>query len=187
MPEKEFELYLTLLSRFLQLDAAQREQVADELRDHFRERFEELLRSGLSREEAIRATLDEFGDAAGLAADFSHIGNRRRRMIMRCTLGTAASLVAAVFLAATFWPEVPPVPGPARAVAQQPAAPPDATAPTPKPPLKVSGKSAVEAKLDERRVPHLDFVEVPLKDALGFLSDAIEVDILLNQHALQEL
>lgn len=185
MPERDFELYLSLLTRFLRLDPAQREQIADELRDHFEERFEELLESGLSREEAIRATLDEFGDAAGLAADFSHIGNRRRRIIMRCTLGTAAGLVAAVFLAATFWQVPAPVLGPARAVAQQPAAAPDEITPKTKAVLKVSGKSAVEAKLDERRVPQLDFVEVPLKDALEFLSDASEVDILLNHHALQ--
>src|SRR5688572_14276662 len=131
MSEREFDLYLSLLTRFLRLDPAQREQIADELRDHFEERFEELLESGLSREEAIRATLDEFGDAAGLAAHFSHIGNRRRRMIMRCTFGTAAGLVAAVFLATTFWPDVPPVPGPARAVAQQPAAAEKEAAPKP--------------------------------------------------------
>ncbi len=184
MPEREFELYLSLLSRFLRLDPAQREQVADELRDHFDERFEELLQSGLTREEAIGATLEEFGDAAGLAADFSHIGNRRRRrIIMRCTVGTAAGLVAAVFLAAIFWPEGPAVQGPVgRAVAQQPAQPQGAGTAATKP---LAG-SAVEAKL-AARVPEVNFVETPLKEVIEFLSDANEVDILVSKHALESL
>jgi hypothetical protein len=185
MPEREFELYLSLLTRLLRLDAAQREQIADELRDHFDERFEELLAAGQTREEAIRATLDEFGDAAGLAAHFSHIGNRRRRTIMRCTLGTAAGLIAAGVVAVSFWTEVPPVaPGPAVAIAQQ--APPKGAGQPASETTKPAGASAVEAKLDQRRL-QLDFVETPLKDVLEFLSDAHEVDILLNKRVTEEL
>src|SRR5688572_1710080 len=182
MPEQEFELYLSMLARFLRLDPAQREHIADELRDHFEERFEELLAAGHTREEAISSVLEEFGDAAGLAAHFSHIGNRRRRTIMRCTVGTAVGLVAAGIVAMSFWTEVPPVvPPPNQAVAQQPPAAdprPAGGAETAK-----RGSSAVEAKLDGRR-SQLDFVELPLKEVLEFLGDTNEVDILINQRVL---
>ena len=61
MPEQDFELYLSLLSRFLRLQPAQRDEVADELRDHLDQRLEELAARGLSREQAIHKALEEFG------------------------------------------------------------------------------------------------------------------------------
>jgi hypothetical protein len=63
MPEREFELYLSVLSRMLRLNEQQRDAISDELRDHMEERFEELVRSGMNRDDAIRQALDEFGDA----------------------------------------------------------------------------------------------------------------------------
>lgn len=79
MSEREFETYLTLLCRLLRLDAAQREVIARELRDHLEERLAELKARGVDREEAVRSALDEFGDAAGLAAEFSLIARNVRR------------------------------------------------------------------------------------------------------------
>ncbi len=57
MSEREFEIYLSLLSRFLRLKPDQRGEIADELRDHLAERLEELTAEGLSREEAIQRAL----------------------------------------------------------------------------------------------------------------------------------
>ena len=70
MSEHEFELYLRLLGKFLRLTPGQQADVADELRDHLEARLEELSRGGLSRDDAIRLALDEFGDAAHLADHF---------------------------------------------------------------------------------------------------------------------
>ena len=95
MSEKDFELYLSLLSRFLRLKPGQRDEISDELRDHLEQRLDELTQQGHSREEAIRKALDEFGDAASLADHFTHIAHRRkRRLIMRCTLGSVGALSA---------------------------------------------------------------------------------------------
>ena len=106
---------------------------------------------------------------------------------MRCTIGTAVGLVAAGILVMSFWTEAPPViPGPARAVAQQAAAPGGAPRPMGEA-VKKPGASAIDAKLDSRRVPELNLVEMPLKDVLEFLSDANEVDILVNKRALEDL
>src|SRR6516165_10217471 len=119
MPEHEFDLYLSLLSRFLRLKPAQRDEIADELRDHLEARLEELAARGLSREEAIRAALDEFGDAAELANHFTRAAHiRKRRLIMRLTFGSVAALAASLLIAAAFWPESRQAPAPQNALAQ---------------------------------------------------------------------
>jgi hypothetical protein len=41
MSEQEFDLYLKLLAKCLRLTSGQREQIADELRDHLEERLED--------------------------------------------------------------------------------------------------------------------------------------------------
>src|SRR6516162_7199820 len=119
MPEQDFELYLSLLSRFLRLKPAQRDEIADELRDHLEARLEELAARGLSRQEAIRAALDDFGDAAVLASHFTRAAHiRKRRLIMRLTFGSVAALAASLLIAAAFWPESPRAPALQNAVAQ---------------------------------------------------------------------
>src|SRR5579872_4773066 len=119
MAEQDFELYLSLLSRFLRLKSAQRQEIADELRDHLEERLDELTARGLSHEAAIRAALEEFGDAAELANHFTQVSRtRKRRMIMRLTFGTTAALAASLLVATAFWPEGRNVVAPGRAIAQ---------------------------------------------------------------------
>ncbi len=156
MPEHDFELYLSLLGRFLRLKTAQRDEIADELRDHLEERLEALAKQGLSREAAIRAALDEFGDAAELAHHFTHVAHiRQRRLIMRVTFGTVAALAASLLHAAiAFWPESPQAPAPhARPVAQAQA---PAAGPAPQKPAEVAvaaeddEKAAVDVKLSKR-------------------------------------
>lgn len=121
MPDPEFDLYLSLLSRFLRLKPAQRDEIADELRDDLEQRLEEFAAAGLSREAAIRAALDELGDAAELAKHFTHLAQvRRRRLIMRLTFGTVAALCAVALLATAFWPAHPQAPMPNVADAGKP-------------------------------------------------------------------
>src|SRR5438445_3393934 len=105
MPEQDFELYLSLLSRFLRLKTPQRAEIADELRDHLEARLEELAAQGMARDQAIKAALEEFGDAAELAHHFTHAAHiRNRRLIMRFTFGTALALAFALVVATAFWP-----------------------------------------------------------------------------------
>src|SRR6266446_7021158 len=119
MPEQDFELYLSLLSRFLRLRPAQRDEIADELRDHLEARLDELAARGLSRAEAIRAALDEFGDAAELANHFTRAARtRKRRLIMRLTFGSVAALAALLLVATAFWPDSRQPPALQNAVAQ---------------------------------------------------------------------
>lgn len=105
MPEDEFEIYLTLLAKTLRLDEKQRRAVAVELRDHLETRLDELTAAGFTREEAIKLSLAEFGDASGLATDLirPHTLVRRRR-IMQTTFGTLAACAAVTFAVMTLTP-----------------------------------------------------------------------------------
>lgn len=186
MPEHDFELYLSLLSRFLRLKAVQRDEIADELRDHLEARLEELAARGLSRDEAIKAALDEFGDAAELANHFTHVAHvRKRRIIMRYTFGTAAALAAAILITTAFWPESKQAPVRVMAVveAQDPG---KGAAPATKLPFPGgigdnSDKAVVEAKLSRRLEEGFELVDVPLRDALESLSEQLGVDIIIDQ------
>lgn len=122
MSEQEFDLYLSLMSRFLKLTPQQRDEVAEELRDHLELRMEELTGEGHTRQEAIHLALEEMGDAGELAQHFSQIAiSRRRRFMMRCTAGTIVSVAAAYFLVTAFWPHAPGQPGLDEAIAQDEA------------------------------------------------------------------
>ena len=119
MSDHEFDNYLTLLAGLLRLGEKQRQAIAEELRTHLEDRLEELLARGLSRDEAIHQALSEFGDAAGLAAQFASISRgRRRRWLMRAmTFSVAAMLLVAAGLA-VFWPGRNAGPGAATVVEQ---------------------------------------------------------------------
>jgi hypothetical protein len=180
MPEQDFELYLSLLSRFLRLKTPQRAEIADELRDHLEARLEELAAQGMARDQAIKAALEEFGDAAELANHFTQVAHiRKRRLIMRFTFGTALALTFAVVVATAFWPAGPQSPAPTKAVAQNESTAVVGDSKTSGVPARDDDKGAVEAKLS-KRIGKLDFDNAPLRDVLEFLSDLIDVDILVN-------
>jgi hypothetical protein len=193
MPEREFELYLDLLGRLLRLRPEQRAEIADELRDHLEARLDELTAAGLSREDAVRRALEEFGDAAGLAGHFTHIAReKRRRMIMRCTLGTVVATAVALLALSAFWPPQVAVNLPGRVVAQE-VQEPAAADPDPGPgDSGAAGENVrdetipqVEAKLEKR----IDaaFEETPLSEALEFVGDAIGVDFVLDRKSLEDI
>src|SRR5215813_14608909 len=108
MSEPEFEMYLSLMSKFLRLTSTQKADIADEMRVHLEERLAELTAQGKSREDAIRLALDEFGDAGALAWQFTlphHI--RRRRLIMRYSLGSFVAVAGIFALVSLTWPHRP--------------------------------------------------------------------------------
>ena len=87
MPEQEFEIYLSLLSRLLRLNPAQKAAISDELRDHLEQRLDGLIQSGVSRDQAIRTAMEEFGDVSGLAIDLTRVSRTPiRKVVMRSTV-----------------------------------------------------------------------------------------------------
>jgi hypothetical protein len=202
MPEREFELYLSVLGRMLRLNEQQKNAISDELRDHMEERFEELVRSGMNRDDAIRQALDEFGDAAGLAVDFTNVSKKRiRRIIMRSTVAVASLAAVCAFFLTDVDLQQPGLPGPGQLVAQNVEAPddapPNAAAENPKTAARkpavsihkpidfvVAGEVVAPAFLQEATSGN--FHDVPLKDVIEFLSTLHNVSILLDIAGLEE-
>jgi hypothetical protein len=191
MSQQEFETYLSVLSRLLRLAPEQREQVAEELRDHLETRLEELTSQGVPHAEAVKMALDEFGDAAGVATSFfSLVREQRRRWVMRATTISLGAAAAVVLFSLAFWPEGQRGPAPRRAAAQsgdaaQPAAPgagalapASRTSPAPRKPTEL------EEKLAKRL--SVEFVETPLRDVLTYLTDTNDVQFYVNAKALEE-
>jgi hypothetical protein len=194
MPEREFELYLSVLSRLLRLSPQQKDSIADELRDHLEERFEDLVRSGISRDDAIRQALDEFGDAAGLAVDFTAVSKKRvRRLIMRSTAAITAVIAIVAFFVSDMAPQQPGVPAlPGLAVAAAESDAPKETTPDetaveeipPEPLERISGPSLLPQELEQWT--QLELIDTPLVDVAQFISELHDFPIVFDELALDE-
>jgi hypothetical protein len=191
MSHQEFENYLALLTKLLRISPRQRDRVAAEFRAHMEDRLDELLARGLPRDEAIRTALEEFGDAAGLAAEFASISrNQRRRWLMSIT---TASVAAVLLLAAgiiTFWPGGNAGPGVAQTIAQQadPFAPPRGASGGGGQPAQPVETKPAETTLTDKLNQRFDaeFIETPLKDVVDFLQDKTNISFWINSKKLEE-
>ena len=187
MSENEFDLYLSLLSRFLKLNPGQRDEIADELRDHLEARSKSCRGQGSRETMPFARALEEFGGAAELAQHFTEIAHRRkRRFIMRCTVASVVGLTAAILIATAFWPGTQP-PVPQLAEAQQPKESAKAAPAAPRAPETSSEEtqnSAVEAKL--KKIITLNFQDTPLHEAMQYIGEQVDVDILFNDKAFED-
>jgi type II secretory pathway component GspD/PulD (secretin) len=196
MPEKEFELYLSLLGKLLRLSPQQKTSIEAELRDHFEERFEALVRSGVPRDQAIQRTLDEFGDVAGLAHDFTHLSRKHiRRRIMQGTAATVGVAAAVVIWATLFRgpePAVGPAPNvvaqdePANAANAQEKQPSAATLdwPTVGQLEYIDPGQFVSEKL--RKEIDVEFTGTPLRDVISYIAEITQLPILFDIPALND-
>jgi hypothetical protein len=196
MTDREFENYLALLSGMLRLRRTQRESISGELRDHLIEHVAQLEANGSTHEEAVRRALEEFGDAAALAANFQAlVGMRRRRLIMRCTIGTTVVMTGLVVAMLAFRPDVVDDPGIAKAqdapkvevVDDEPAAEDKSSAIVGRG-IKSQNERANDAtrkKLDW--LIDVDFNEVPLGVALESFSKQVGTQVYLDPRALVDL
>ena len=123
MSNQEFENYIALMGKLLQLSQKQRDQIAGELRDHLQLRVADLQSEGIEEQDAIKQALEEFGDAAVMAKNFqSVINHKKRRWMMRfVTFSIAGSFLAAILLMA-LWPSESRFGAPSHSVAQDKAA-----------------------------------------------------------------
>ena len=181
MSQQEFDNYLALLTRLLRIAPKQRQLVAEEFRAHMEDRLDELLARGMGRDKAVQMALEEFGDAAGLAAQIATLSwNRKRRWYMKVSAFSVAALAAAVLLAIALWPESQRLPATATAVAQQPG--------KTKGKMKAMAGAQPQPTLEEKLARRIDadFTDTPLKDILGFLSDSAGVQSYVNARALSD-
>ena len=192
MPEHEFEIYLSVLSRLMKLDEQQKSAIADELSDHLEERFEELVRAGLGRDEAIRRALDEFGDASGLAVDLTRVSQKRiRRIIMRSGLATAALLFIGFGWVFLFPPANDALNPEPLLIAQDSSTGTTellaASADVPSPArLSLDTDSADFDSAFLKRTIHFNFSDTPLVDVLEYVSSQVQVSSLLDVVAVED-
>ncbi len=188
MSDREFENYLALLTGMLRLRRTQRESISGELRDHLIEHVAQLEASGSTHEEAVRRALEEFGDAAALAANFSAlVGMRRRRLIMRCTIGTTVVMTGLVVAMLAFRPEVADDPNVVQAQAesgprdniqenggQKTAAPP-------------ARNTDLRTRIALKQPASIEFTETPLGLAIDTLGEQHNVQIYFDKRSIQDL
>ncbi len=179
MSELQFESYLRLLGRFLRLTPGQQAAIADELRDHLDARLDDLARAGVARDDAIRRALDEFGDAAQLADHFSRITrDRKKRLVMRCTLGTVVAAAAALVFGSALWPENARLAvAPAASVAED-LAPAEGSRSSRN--SESSRDRQVREKLESTTVD-CQYLETPLVEVLTHLGEKLAVDLYAPQ------
>jgi hypothetical protein len=170
----------------LRLRRTQREGIAGELRDHLVEHVAHLEASGIAHEEAVRRALEEFGDAAALAANFQAlVGMRRRRLVMRCTIGTTVVMTGLVVAMLAFRPPVIDDPS----IAQAQAGGSDSKAAK----GKAQGRSEHRLASDDGgarqrlQINKIDaeFSDLPVRDALAYLSDRIGVQFHIDKQSLE--
>ena len=191
MSNQEFENYITLMGKLLQLNPDQRDQIAGELQDHMQMRVAELESEGVEKQQAIKQALEEFGDAASMAKNFqSVIKHRNRRRMMRfVTFSIAGSFVAAVLLMA-MWPLESHFGSPSQSVAQE--GEPKSTAQEPEttadPPIRYSTgtESTIKAEQALRQNVDLDYDEIPYGDVQGELQERTGLNFILSSSALDD-
>lgn len=183
MSDLEFEAYISLLGRFLRLGRAQREEIRRELQAHLEDALDEAGTRGESRADAIRRVLDDFGDAAELAARFSKL-NRKRRWIMQGTL-TAACLAFAAVTASFYFPASTP----ARANNQEAGF--GAAGAALKPANGAASNAALEST-DEaiyqalaKNVAQADFSETPLAEVIEWVHSTLGVNMHVQWNVLE--
>jgi hypothetical protein len=163
------------------------EEIFSELRDHFAERVAELQGQGADRERAAASAMQEFGDAAALAAQFMQvIRQRRRRLIMRSSIGVMGAVMVAVMAVLAFWPaDRSPVLTPA--VAQESAEKPDAEG-------KQQGRKALSITQRDKYLraqlasPSLaEFVDFSLDEVVRYFEKLHDIEIYVKWRQVDEI
>lgn len=177
MTDDQLDQYLALLTGMLRLDRHERDAIARELRDHVLSRLDEQAASGEVDHEAVCAALEEFGDAAGLAARFLAIAQvQKRRWIMRFTTMAVAGVFLATVVVWAMWPQPARFGGPGFSSAQDEVSQ-DTRAEDRTSRLSDSDLSLLN-KLDELRTVEYD--EIPFREVTKELAQILDVNLVID-------
>ena len=188
MSNQEFENYIALIGKLLQLNREQRGQIAGELQDHLQMRVADLESEGVEKQEAIRRALEEFGDAAAMAKNFQSVINhkKRRRMMRFITFSIAGSFVAAVLLMA-LWPSESRFGAPSRSIAQDGKAAEKVTTTT-EPPIQFSPGTELAIKTEHafRQITDLHYDGDPWSEVMEDLAMTTGANFFLSSSAADD-
>lgn len=187
MSKRDFDARLQVLCRLLKLDSEQAAAVSRDLRQQLDQRVEEIVRTGKPRSDAIDQAIEEFGDAAGMAADLTRVSQRLiRRWVTGATLVSAVALTVALGAVLMLeWRSLPVAQVAAPTVQFEAAsAPPQETRLT---------SLLLDPQPDDLELPQLSepcsislVEDHPLDDALQFLSKQHQVSIVLDPVMLRD-
>ena len=179
---------MALVSRLLRLNRAQEQMIRDELRDHLEFRVADLVESGTDPDEAVRRSLEEFGDAASLAQQFQSIfkSNQKRWMMRFATFSIAGTFVAALMIMA-MWPSPAHFGAPSSAIAVQDDAFADSSTVTSSQPK--SSKRSIRMMTSEdvddilNKAVSFQYDEIPFADFMGDLQARYRFNTHLDMSA----
>jgi hypothetical protein len=173
MHDTEFDIYLDLLTRFLRLNPRQRTEIRRELRAHLSDALAEAAERGETADDALRRVLDDFGDAAELAARF-RTSHKKQRWMMHATLSAACAAFALV----TFSFFSPPAQQASAARSRGSEA---ATAHMP----EQAADAQIRAALN-KVLPEVKFEDMPLRQALEWVQASMNVNVHVQWKALED-
>ena len=185
MSSEEFENYIALIGKLLQLSPEQRDQISGELQDHLQMRVADLIDEGVAKPDAIGQALEEFGDAAAMAQNFQTvlILNRRRWMMRFATFSIAGAFLAAV-LTMAMWPDNARFGSPNTSMAQVEAgSQPGQAAGDPVEEAPNATQRTLHAEKTLKKVVDLNYTETPFKDVEGMLESITGLNFLLTSSA----
>ena len=190
MSNEEFENYIALVSRLLQLRGKQREQISVELRDHLQTRAAELESTGETKQAALRQAIEEFGDAAAMAKNFQSVQNlKRQRWMMRFTTFAIAGVFLAALFAMSMWPEEARFGAPETSIAKQVVDDPFSNSDQPrKGPLLISISSFQDSYAEDAlESPNdLDYEETQFSVIKSKLEQRSKLNFILDQSAIDD-
>jgi hypothetical protein len=187
MSHEEFENYLTLLNRMLQLRSGQSEAIAEELRLHLEERLGELTDRGVEPKKAVNIALGEFGDATALASKFTEISRMKRRRVMFRSIvtGVCAAIVGFAALM-TIWPGNRPT---LLDIAQaEPTQTKETTkkAADAKPPISAAERANQETRLRLEQKIKIEFFDEPLNEVVNLINHTDGIQFHFDKKAMED-
>ncbi len=186
MSNHEFENYLKLIGKLLQLTRGQQAAISEELRDHLESRVAELVDDGVSQQEAVSRAIEEFGDAAIMAKNFQYVTQlKRRRWMMRFATLSMAGLFMVAVLTMAMWPTTARFGTPDTALAQiggMSGVGPQEIGEGP------SAASQLDAQMEQKlkRPVTLIYDQVPWKEVESELEEQFGINIVLDQSAIDD-
>lgn len=186
MSNHEFENYLKLIGKLLQLTRGQQAAISEELRDHLESRVAELVHDGVSQQDAVSRAIEEFGDAAIMAKNFQYVSQfKRRRWMMRFATISMAGLFMVAVLTMAMWPTTARFGTPDSALAQSGGTPGVAPQEIGEGP---SAASQLDAQMEQKlkRPVTLMYNEIPWSEVESDLENQFGINIVLDQSALDD-
>ena len=187
MSNEEFENYIALVSRLLQLRGKQREQISVELRDHLQTRAAELESQGENKQASLRQAIEEFGDAAAMAKNFQSVHNlKRRRWMMRFTTFAIAGVFLAALFTMSMWPGNARFGAPEISLAAKQKRTDRRNTTQYRPVVSEASKRDAATAQALEKVGTLEYHEIQVSDVLTELSENLNVNFMLHTSAIDD-